>query len=125
MATKNTEEIIGLRNVVSNLDDYKLSTEVTVPFKIDQWKLTNSAKEELDKLVADKGRFKRYFIAVEGFTDKSGSAEYNSQLSRKRADSVVQYLVTKHDIPVYRIHMLGLGNQKPAVEGNNRTARAK
>jgi outer membrane protein OmpA-like peptidoglycan-associated protein len=37
----------------------------------------------------------------------------------------VQYLVTKHDIPIYRIHMIGLGSDKPAVEGHTRADRAK
>lgn len=114
-----------LTNVVANLDDYKLQGEGTVPFKFNQWKLTDDAKQELDRVVADKGRFHRYFIAVEGYTDKSGSADYNATLSRKRADSVVQYLVTKHQIPIYRVHMIGLGKEKPADESNTRAARAK
>jgi len=37
----------------------------------------------------------------------------------------VQYLVAKHDIPIYRIHMIGLGDEKPVEEGRNRAARAK
>jgi outer membrane protein OmpA-like peptidoglycan-associated protein len=50
---------------------------------------------------------------------------YNNQLSRRRAESVMQYLVAKHDIPVYRIHMIGLGMEKPADTNNDRAARAK
>jgi outer membrane protein OmpA-like peptidoglycan-associated protein len=38
---------------------------------------------------------------------------------------VVQYLVAKSDIPIYRIHMIGLGQEKPADDARNRTARAK
>ena len=68
---------------------------------------------------------KRFFIAVEGYTDSTGSRQYNEELSRKRADAVVNYLVAKHDIPIYRIHMIGLGKEKPAEEGRNRAARAK
>ena len=68
---------------------------------------------------------KRFFIAVEGYTDSTGSKQYNEELSRKRADAVVNYLVAKHDIPIYRIHMIGLGEDKPADEGKNRAARAK
>jgi OmpA-OmpF porin, OOP family len=46
-------------------------------------------------------------------------------LSKKRADAVVNYLVAKHDIPIYRIHMIGLGDEKPVDEARNRAARAK
>ena len=35
------------------------------------------------------------------------------------------YLVAKHDIPVFRIHMIGLGQEKPVDEAHNREARAK
>lgn len=115
----------SLRSVVSNLDDYKLQTSATVPFKFNQYKLSEDAKQDLDKLAQDVQPDKRFFIAVEGYTDKSGSREYNEALSRRRADAVVEYLVAKHDIPIYRIHMIGLGDEKPVDEARNRAARAK
>ena len=110
---------------MANLDDYKMATEVTVPFKFNKYQLSDQAKQDLDQLAANLGKFKRYFIAVEGYTDKTGTAAYNDALSHKRADDVVQYLVAKHDMPIYRIHMIGLGEQKPAEEGRTRAARAK
>ncbi|PWU02151.1 MAG: flagellar motor protein MotB [Terriglobia bacterium] len=115
----------GLRQVVSNIDDYKLQSSVAVPFKFNQYKLTPDGQQELDKLVDEVKPDKRFFIAVEGYTDNIGAKEYNEALSRRRADSVVQYLVAKHDIPIYRIHMVGLGEEKPVEEGKNRAARAK
>jgi outer membrane protein OmpA-like peptidoglycan-associated protein len=114
-----------LRNVVSNLDDYKLQNSATVPFKFNQYTLSPAAKQDLDKLATDLKNDKRFFIAVEGYTDKSGSLQYNEQLSRKRADSVVEYLVAKHDVPIYRIHMIGLAAEKPVNEGRGRQARAE
>ena len=62
---------------------------------------------------------------MEGYTDKTGSKEYNEELSKRRADAVVEYLVAKHDIPIYRIHMIGLGEEKPVDDAHNRAARAK
>jgi outer membrane protein OmpA-like peptidoglycan-associated protein len=107
------------------LDDYKLQTTATVPFKFNAYSLSDEAKQDLDKLVSDVKSDKRFFIAVEGYTDNTGSRQYNEELSRKRADAVVNYLVAKHDVPIYRIHMIGLGKEKPADEGRNRAARAK
>jgi len=49
----------------------------------------------------------------------------NAALSRRRADAVVEYLVAQHDIPIYRIHMVGLGEQKPLEDARNRAANAK
>ncbi len=122
---QNTQALASLRQVVSNIDDYKLQTSVSVPFKFDKYALTTDAKQDLDKLVTDVKSDKRFFIAVEGYTDKTGSKAYNEALSRRRADAVVEYLVAQHDIPIYRIHTIGLGEQKPVDDARSRTARAK
>src|SRR5205814_1570857 len=111
--------------VVSNIDDYKMQTSVAVPFKFDKYALTSDAKQDLDKLAGDVKSDKRFFIAVEGYTDSIGTKQYNEVLSRRRADAVVEYLVAKHDIPIYRIHMIGLGQEKPVDDARNREARAK
>ena len=125
LGEQNKEGIDSLRTVVSNLDDYKLQTSAAVPFKFDKYNLSSEAKEDLDKLADQTKADKRFFIAVEGYTDSTGSRTYNVELSRKRADAVVEYLVGKHDIPIYRVHMIGLGQEKPVDEAHNRAARAK
>ena len=125
LGEKNTQELSSLRSVVANLDDYKLQTSVAVPFSFNKYALSTDAKTDLDKLATDVKSGKRFFIAVEGYTDSTGSKAYNETLSRQRADQVVEYLVAKHDIPIYRIHTIGLGEEKPVDEARNRTARAK
>ena len=128
-ADQNVQGLNSLRtavsNFVSNFDDYKLKTSTTVSFGFDQAVLTKEAKDNLDKLAGDIRSGKRFFIAVEGYTDSTGDRTYNEALSKRRADAVVQYLVSKHDIPIYRIHMIGLGQEKPADEGKDRASRAK
>jgi outer membrane protein OmpA-like peptidoglycan-associated protein len=115
----------AVSNVVANIDDYKLQSSASVPFKFNQAKLSPDSQADLDKLADQAKADKRFFIAVEGYTDNTGSKDYNERLSQRRADTVVQYLVAKHDIPIYRIHMIGLGQEKPVDEGKNRAARAK
>jgi outer membrane protein OmpA-like peptidoglycan-associated protein len=122
---KADADMQALRNVVANIDDYKVQTAATVLFGFDQYQLTDSGKEDLGKLAAAAKADNRFFIVVEGFTDKTGNKQYNEALSQRRADGVVQYLVAKGDIPIYRIHMIGLGDQRPVDEGNTREARAK
>jgi len=114
-----------LRGVVANIDDYKLQTSATVAFNFDKSALSDDAKQDLDKLAQGVKADKRYFIAVEGYTDSVGSKQYNFELSKRRADAVVNYLVASQDIPIYRIHTIGLGEEKPVDEGRNRAARAK
>ncbi len=124
-AAKVVQDLGSLRTAVANLDDYKVASEVSIPFRFDKYGLTEKDKQDLDNLVTNLGSYKRYFIAVEGFTDRTGAKAYNEELSRKRADAVVEYLVAKHDVPIYRIHRVGLADEKPADTGRTRAARAK
>src|SRR4030095_4747612 len=79
-AEANTTEIASIRHIVANLDDYKPVSETTVNFAFGKDNLSKEAQEALDKLAAEKGNLKRFVIAVEGFTDKTGSADYNTAL---------------------------------------------
>jgi outer membrane protein OmpA-like peptidoglycan-associated protein len=125
MSTQNTQAISSLQTSLGNLDDYKLQAETVVPFGFNKDNLTDEAKSQVDQFVKEHGTAKRYFITIEGFTDKTGSRAYNDELSRRRAGHVMAYLITQHDIPVFRIQDVGLGNEKPADTGRNRLARAK
>jgi len=124
-ADANSKDLNKLRSTVANIDDYKMQTSASVPFAFNKAALTASAKEDLDKLAGALQANKRFVISVEGYTDSTGDRAYNESLSRKRADAVVTYLVAKHDVPIYRIHMIGLGQEKPVDEGKDRAARAK
>ena len=125
LANQNTQAISSLKDSLGNLDDYKLNSETVVNFGFNKDKLADDARGQIDQFVKQHANAKRYFITIEGFADKTGSARYNDELSRRRADSVMAYLVTQYDIPVYRIQEIGLGTAKPADTGRNRTARAK
>jgi len=129
MSTQNTQAISSLRDNVNtalgNLDDYKLQAETVVPFGFNHDELTGEAKEQLDQFVGQHSSAKRYFITIEGYTDKTGTRSYNDALSRRRAEHVMAYLITQHNIPVFRVQDIGLGNEKPADSGRNRAARAK
>ncbi len=114
-----------LSQTVANLDDYKAVANATVHFKFNSDKLGDDDKQQLDQLAQQMGTMKRYFIAIEGFTDKVGAPEYNLDLSRRRAQAVQTYLVVQHNVPVYRLQIVGLGKDKPADEGKGREARAK
>lgn len=124
-ADKNMSEIEALRNTVAGIEDYKPVVSTTVQFAFGKDKLSPEAVAALDKLATDKGNLKSFVVVVEGFTDSVGSPDYNEALSRRRADAVKNYLITKHDIPLYRIYTTGLGAQNPADEGKTREARSK
>ena len=115
-----------LRDRIANIDDYQPAGDATVLFKFNSDKLSDEAKQQLDQLASSRvGSMKRYFIAIQGFTDKIGTAEYNLDLSRRRAAAVQTYLVAQHSVPVYRIQIVGLGKEKPLNDEKTRDDRAK
>ena len=130
-ASKKSDQVrADLRNElndrIANIDDYKTAGNVTVLFKYDSAKLTDDAKQQLDQLASSQvGSLKRYFVAIQGFTDKTGSAEHNLDLSRRRAEAVQTYFVAQHNIPVYRLQIVGLGEDKLVDEGKTRASREK
>ena len=122
-ANQNTKDLNDLRNVVANIDDYKPANQAVVHFGVGKDTLTKDEKAKLDDVATQIGSLQRYFITIEGYTDQTGSAAMNDQLSRERANAVISYLVGSHNIPVYRIHMVGLGQQKLVDAGKGRKAR--
>jgi len=112
-ADMNAKGLGDLRQVVANIDDYKPTGAATVVhFAVAKSTLTADEKAKLDAVATQVASLPRYFITVEGFTDQTGAASFNDTLSRERANAVIAYLVGSHDVPVYRIHMVGLGAQK-------------
>jgi outer membrane protein OmpA-like peptidoglycan-associated protein len=122
-ANQNAKDLNDLRAVVANIDDYKPAGQTVVHFGIAKDTLTKDEKAKLDEVATQIGSQARYFITVEGFTDQTGDKAFNDVLSQKRANAVISYLVGSHDVPVYRIHMVGLGDQKLIDEGKGKKAR--
>ena len=81
-----------LTNTVANLDNYHAVAETSVKFGFNKDNLTPKAQEALDQLAASIASTKGYIIALEGGTDSVGPADYNYDLSQRRANSVIQYL---------------------------------
>jgi len=110
-----------LTNTVANLDNYHAVAETSVKFGFNKDSLTSKAMEALDQLAGSIASTKGYIIALEGGTDSVGSADYNYDLSQRRANSVIQYLASKYNVPAHKIYVIGLGKDKP-VETNKTSA---
>jgi outer membrane protein OmpA-like peptidoglycan-associated protein len=114
-----------LASQVANLDNYRPVTEATVHFGFDKANLTNKAKGALDEMANGLSQTKNYIIVVDGNTDNIGSAAYNYDLSRRRANAVVNYLAAKYNVPAHKFYLIGLGEDKPATEEHGAKARAE
>jgi OOP family OmpA-OmpF porin len=113
-----------LTNTVANLDNYHPVAETSVKFGFNRDNLTPKAKEALDQLAGTIASTKGYIIALEGSTDSVGSADYNYDLSQRRANSVIQYLASKYNVPAHKIYVIGLGKDKPVETNKTAAGRA-
>jgi len=113
-----------LTNTVANLDNYHAVAETSVKFGFNKDNLTDKSKEALDQLAGGIANTKGYIIALEGGTDSVGDADYNYDLSQRRANSVIQYLASKYNVPAHKIYVIGLGKDKPVESNKTSTGRA-
>ncbi len=125
VASNASNGVTSLTNVVANLDNYHPVAETAVHFAFDKANLTSKARKALDQLAAEIPNAKHWILVIDGNTDAVGPAQYNYGLSQRRADSVIQYLASKHGIPARKIYMVGLGKDKPAAPNSSRQGRAE
>lgn len=109
--------------VVDNFDNYKLVTTQAVLFPVGKSILTKEAKADLDTAVNNIQGAKNFVLEVQGFTDKTGNQQMNLALSQKRADAVVRYLTEQHQVPLRKVHVLGLGADTPVADNKTRAGR--
>jgi OOP family OmpA-OmpF porin len=120
-----TKRVDVLSNTVANLDNYRPVAETSVHFGFDKDNLTKKAKEALDQLATDIPNTKGYIVTLEGGTDSVGPEDYNYDLSQRRANAVIQYLASQHNVPAHKIYVIGLGKDKPADSNKTADGRAK
>ena len=113
----------SLDSVVKGLDNYKSMANVTVTFGFDKAVLTKDDKYQLDSFAAQLGSTQSFILEVTGGTDSTGPAQYNYDLSQRRADAVVQYLASKYAVPAHRFYLIGIGKDKEVAP--NTTAEGR
>ncbi|MFG5410761.1 OmpA family protein [Piscinibacter sakaiensis] len=94
-----------------------------VLFEFNRAEVKPSARDELAKVAQFLKEHPERRILVEGFTDNVGSAEYNQELSRKRAESVAAALVAL-GVPADRVTTAGYGKDHPVADNATDTNRA-
>jgi len=123
-AQQANTRITTVEQVVTNIDQYQPSTQTEIRFKPGQTVLSANAKTALDEMATSLKGQHGYVVEVQGFS--SGHGQVAISTSQKMAESVVRYLVLNHDIPVYRIYLVGMGNAPApttAAEGEAKPKR--
>ena len=114
----------SLNQKISNIDSYKPVENAGVTFKSNVAELSDEAKASLDQLAGKVKGSKGYVLEIQGFTDSRGTDSYNLALSQKRSENVVRYLSQQHQIPLFRMFILGLGEAKQVEDNKTKEGRA-
>jgi hypothetical protein len=111
-----------LNSTVSGLDQYRQAKEIEVEFRGSQPILPAAARRQLDEFATNLAGRQGYILEIEGHSALAGGA--GIQNSGRLAEAVKRYLVTEHEIPIYRMHSVALGNAPAAGDEETRFAKA-
>jgi outer membrane protein OmpA-like peptidoglycan-associated protein len=129
--TANTTRIVNLENRLNNftvdtLDAYTQSgAPRSINFAFDSAELSTDSKSTLDTVAGEvTGLRAGFMIEIQGFTDSTGTENYNIDLSERRARSVERYLVSK-GVPLFRVSIVGLGEDNPVGDNKSKDGQAR
>jgi outer membrane protein OmpA-like peptidoglycan-associated protein len=121
MAQGAAGHVDQLNTTVNGLDQYHQVTEAEITFRGGQPVLSAKARQQLDDLATTVNGQQGYILDVEGHSPLAGSNGIQS--SERLAEAVKRYLVTQHEIPVYRMHAVALGNARDQADNENKPIR--
>jgi len=115
-----------INTTVNGLDQYHQISDLDVPFRSGSTMLSKDAKGQLDTLSQNLAGHQGYIVEIEARAPGAGAAGIQS--SQKLAETVERYLVTEHQIPVYRMHYVALGNapvETASADSNTKPERVR
>ena len=107
---------------VFNPNQLILSAETS--FEFNSANLKSAAYPELDKLLKQMKEFPLSRWKISGYTDNVGSEDGNLKMSQMRAESVLNYFVSR-GIPKVRFEVIGMGSKNPVADNITPEGRAK
>ncbi|MGA7965690.1 MAG: OmpA family protein [Gammaproteobacteria bacterium] len=108
------------------LTDYDVKGEATVYFGVGSYKISAKGEEELRALAGNATALKGYIVEVMGYTDSTGGARMNTELSEKRARAVVTFLIQQCTVPIRHILAPGaMGEYGAKATNETKAGRAE
>ncbi|MBW2505736.1 MAG: OmpA family protein [Deltaproteobacteria bacterium] len=106
----------------------KVSITLLVEFDFDKAVVKPTYHNDLEKVADFLKAYPNTSAELEGHTDSRGADEYNEKLSKRRAESVKNYLIQKFNIDAGRLSAVGYGESQPVdtnetAEGRQRNRR--
>ncbi|HLM54577.1 MAG TPA: OmpA family protein [Pyrinomonadaceae bacterium] len=128
-ADRAVEGVRVANDRIGALDDFTPEKSINVTFKNRSAVLSPEAKETLDQVAQFAQTAKGYLIEVTGYAYEyrgRTAKNANRQLSERRAETIVRYLVENHNVPLRRIVTpFGYGAANPIADNATREGRAE
>jgi len=115
-------------NRINGLDDFDSIKTISVQFATNSASLGPKAKATIDEAAAwvKTQDTKGWVMAVIGYADTTGNSQRNIDLSERRANAVIYYIVSKYKMPLNRlVQPFGYGQLDPVAENKTAAGRAK
>ena len=115
-------------NRINGLDDFDTLKTITVQFVTNSSTLGPKAKATIDEAAAwvKTQNTKGWVMAVIGYADSTGNSQRNIDLSERRSNAVIYYIVSKYKMPLNRlVQPFGYGQLEPVAENKTAAGRAK
>jgi outer membrane protein OmpA-like peptidoglycan-associated protein len=115
-------------NRINGLDDFDPLKTITVYFTTGSATLGPKAKAAIDDAATwvKTQNTKGWVMAVIGYADSTGGSARNIDLSERRANAVIYYIVSKYKMPLNRlVQPFGYGQLEPVAENTTKSGRAK
>ncbi len=125
---RNSDNLYKEVDVDITLPEIKKGKEIVINnlfFDTKKFEISKDSEPELDRLAEILKDNKSIKVSIEGHTDDVGGEKNNLELSRARANSVTEYLKSKHKIGNDRLSSKGFGEKKPVAENSTPENRAK
>lgn len=115
-------------NRINGLDEYEPIKTINVPFETGKFTLSPKAEAVIDEAAAwiKTQNTKGWMVSVVGFADSTGRTAANKTLSERRADAVIDHLVTMYNLPLAKlVQPFGAGVNSPIATNDTAEGRAQ
>jgi len=126
-AEQANTRVTGVEQTVSdlrtNLDKYTVQKTVTIQFKAGKSDLLPESMASLDELASQIKDRNGFLLEIQGYASAEGKADLNERLSQARSEAVRRYLGDHHNIPLFRMSILGFGVSRPVADNETKEGR--
>jgi len=113
----------SVNDIKANLDKYTLKKTVTVFFEAGKSDLLQETMDGLDALASQIKDRNWFLLEIQGFASSEGNPARNEALSQERSEGVRRYLADKHNVPIFRMSIIGMGVSRPVADNSTPEGR--